>query len=94
MNDETQDEAFWDRADEIINLANQQAENAESDDVSSSLLYATARFNAFLIASTAEKADDIQAGKDAAVEYFTKQYRQLLIDNIDEYIENFDEYNS
>ena len=94
MSDETQDNAFWERADEIINLANQQAEDVESDDVSSSLLYATARFNAFLIASSAEKADDINAGKDAAVEYFTEQYRQLLIDNIDEYIENFDEYNS
>jgi hypothetical protein len=93
MSDETQDNAFWERADEIINLANQQAEDVESDDVSSSLLYATARFNAFLIASSAEKADDIKAGKDAAVEYFTEQYRQLLIDNIDEYIENFDEYN-
>ena len=94
MSDETQDNAFWERADEIINLANQQAEDVESDDVSSSLLYATARFNAFLIASTAEKADDIKAGKDAAIEYFTEQYRQLLIDNIDDYIENFDEYNS
>ena len=94
MSDETQHNAFWVRADEIINLANQQAEDVESDDVSSSLLYATARFNAFLIASSAEKADDIKAGKDAAVEYFTEQYRQLLIDNIDEYIENFDEYNS
>ena len=94
MSDETQDNAFWERADEIINLANQQAEDVESDDVSLSLLYATARFNAFLIASSAEKADDIKAGKDAAVEYFTEQYSQLLIDNIDEYIENFDEYNS
>ena len=36
-----------------------------------------------------KKADDIKPGKDAAVEYFTEQYSQLLIDNIDEYIEKF-----
>lgn len=94
MSEETQDIAYWDRADEIINLANQQTEDAASDDVNGSLLYATARFNAFLIAASAEKADDIKAGKEEAIEYFTKQYRQLLSENIDDYIENFDEYNA
>ena len=91
---EIQDEAFWDRIDEVVDLANQQTEHAESDDVSSSLLYATARFNAYLLASSAENADEIKAGKESAVEYFTEKYRQLLIVNIGDYIENFDEYNS
>jgi Protein of unknown function (DUF3144). len=91
---EVQDETFWERVDEVVDLANQQTEHAESDDVSSSLLYATARFNAYLLASSAENADEIKAGKDSAVEYFTEKYRQLLIDNIDDYIDNFDEYNS
>jgi hypothetical protein len=95
MSSETVDDAFWQRADEIINLANQQCESVESsDDVSASLLYATARFNAFLIASTAQSAGDIQSGKEDAVAYFTEQYRQLLTDNLDDYIENFDEYNA
>ncbi len=95
MSTEAVDDAFWQRADEIINLANQQCESVESsDDVSASLLYATARFNAFLIASTAQSAGDIQSGKEDAVAYFTEQYRQLLMDNLDDYIENFDEYNA
>ena len=95
MSTEALDDAFWQRADEIINLANEQCEKAESsDDVSASLLYATARFNAFLIASTAQSAGDIQSGKQDAVAYFTEQYRQLLMDNLDDYIENFDEYNA
>jgi len=95
MSSEAVDDAFWQRADEIINLANQQCESVESsDDVSASLLYATARFNAFLIASTAQSAGDIQSGKEDAVAYFTEQYRQLLMDNLDDYIENFDEYNA
>ena len=82
-------------ADEVINLANEQCEKAESsDEVIASLLYASARFNAFLIAATAQSAADIQSGKDDAVAYFTEQYRQLLQDNLDDYIENFDEYNA
>ena len=95
MSTETQDDAFWQRADEVINLANAQCEKAESsDEVIASLLYASARFNAFLIAATAQSAADIQSGKDDAVAYFTEQYRQLLQDNLDDYIENFDEYNA
>lgn len=95
MSTETQDDAFWQRADEVINLANEQCEKADStDEVSASLLYACARFNAFQIAATAQSAADIQRGKDEAVAYFTEQYRQLLLDNLDDYIENFDEYSA
>ena len=75
---EIQDEAFWDRIDEVVDLANQQTEHAESDDVSSSLLYATARFNAYLLASSAENADEIKAGKDSAVEYFTEKCQMSI----------------
>ena len=95
MSTEALDDAFWQRADEVINLANEQCEKAESsDEVIASLLYASARFNAFLIAAAAQSAADIQSGKDDAVAYFTEQYRQLLQDNLDDYIENFDEYNA
>ena len=95
MSTEALDDAFWQRADEVINLANEQCEKAESsDEVIASLLYASARFNAFLIPATAQSAADIQSGKDDAVAYFTEQYRQLLQDNLDDYIENFDEYNA
>ena len=95
MSTEALDDAFWQRADEVINLANAQCESADStDEVSASLLYASARFNAFQIAATAQSAADIQSGKDDAVAYFTEQYRQLLQDNLDDYIENFDEYNA
>jgi hypothetical protein len=94
MSDEIQDTAFWARADEVINLVNQQSEETASDEVSASLLYAAARFTSYLVASSAENADEIKAGKEEAVEYFTTQFRQLLIDNIDDYIENYDEYNS
>ncbi len=87
-------EAFWERADEVITLANQQSETADNDEVNASLLYATARFNAFLVAASADTAEELKAGKETAVAYFTEQYRNQLIEHLDEYIENFDEYNA
>ena len=53
MSQDEQQEAFWQRTDEVIALANQQSENEESEAVSGSLLYASARFNAFIIAAQA-----------------------------------------
>ncbi len=94
MSHEEGQEAFWERADEVINLANQQSETADNDEVNASLLYATARFNAFLVAASADTVEELKAGKETAVAYFTEQYRNQLIEHLDEYIENFDEYNA
>ena len=92
--DEQQQEAFWQRTDEVIALANQQSENEESEAVSGSLLYASARFNAFIIAAQAGSKSVLQSGKEQALEYFTEQYRQLLAENLDDYIANYDEYSA
>ncbi len=90
--DDPQQEAFWLRTDEVITLANQQSEQASSEEVSGSLLYASARFNAFLIAASAGNKASLEANKEDAIEYFTEQYRQLLTENLDDYLENFDDY--
>jgi len=86
------DKEFWERADEIIHLANKQCEKAGSGKVSSSLLYASSRFSAFLLASTADDAEDMKKERDKAIKYFTDQYKNMLIDNLDDYIENHKEY--
>ena len=67
MSNEAPNDAFWERADAVINLANQQTESAQSEDVSGSLLYASARFNAFLIAAQASDVDALRMGKEDAV---------------------------
>lgn len=92
MKKEGPDKEFWERADEFIHLANKQCQKAASGKVSSSLLYASARYSSFLLATTADNAEEMKKDRDKAIEYFTDQYKNMLIDNLDDYIENHKEY--
>ena len=83
---------FWERADEVIALANEQVKGSTIGKVSASLLYAAARFNAFNAASSVIDAEDMKKDKEEAISYFTEQYKEMLIENLDDYIENYDKY--
>lgn len=85
---------FWERTDKIIALANEQVKGSTTGKVSSSLLYAAARFNAFNVASSAGDVEEMKKDKEEAIKYFTEQYKNMLIENLDDHIENFDDYNS
>ncbi|MGZ7087143.1 MAG: DUF3144 domain-containing protein, partial [Ilumatobacteraceae bacterium] len=56
MSNDTPDAQFWERANAIINLANDQSQSAHPNEVSASTLYATARFNAFIVAKSTGSA--------------------------------------
>ena len=73
------DENFYQRADEMINLANKQLENIDYGRVSASMMFACARFNAFMTATKAEDKTHLADSK-------------MLKQNLEEYIENFDQY--
>ena len=92
MSEEAVPAEFWARADRVIDLANEQVKASAISKVSASLLYAAARFNAFNVASKAASVDDMKGDRDAAIEYFTGQYRRMFIENLDDYVENFAKY--
>ena len=83
---------FWERADQAIALANEQCMHSPANEVATSLLYAAARFNAFLVASKTNDVSKMQLEKDDAVAFFTEQYKRMLTDNFNDYIANFDKY--
>jgi hypothetical protein len=91
MDSET-DEMFFPRADAHIDLANEQLANASRGKVSASFMYAVARFNSWLTSCKADSAEDLRAGKEESIEYFVAQYRAMLSENLDDYIEHFDKY--
>ena len=86
------DETFYDRADAHIHLSNDQLQNVGSGKVSASMMYGTARFNAWVSACGFNKSDEMAEARDETIEYFTTQYRKMLEDGLDDYIANFDKY--
>ena len=86
-------QAFYQRADAIIGVANSQlGSDAHSGQVGASLLYAAARYSASVASIGFVKGDDFAKEKDDIVEFYVKQYRQMLSDNLTDYAQNFDQY--
>lgn len=87
------DDHFYDRADEHIHLSNDQiTEEIGRGKVSASMLYATTRFNAWVSACGWHSSKEMAAAKEETLDYFVKEYRKMLEENLDEYIANFDSY--
>lgn len=86
-------QAFYQRADAVIELANSQlSPTSHSGQVGASLLYAAARYSASVASIGFVKGDDLRKEKEDIIEFYTKQYRQMLSDNLDDYAQNFDKY--
>ena len=86
------DNNFYNRADEHINLSNKQLQNESSGKVSASMMYSTARFNAWLSACGWNNGVEMDSAKEETLEYFVEEFRKMLSENLDDYIENFDIY--
>ena len=91
MQDE--EKQFFERADAHIDLSNQQiSEEVGSEKVNASLMYATARFNAWVSARGWTNKQELTDAKEQTIEYFMTEYKRMLEANIDDYIKNFDRY--
>jgi len=86
------DKEFFERADAYITVANEQAAEVNRGKVSASMMFATARFNAWVSASGTDSSDELAAVKQEALEYFVSEYRKMLEENLDEYVEHFEDY--
>jgi predicted metal-dependent hydrolase len=88
------DETFYKRADEHIALANSHinTQQVRPVDANDSLLYATARFNAWIVAASFTNPEEMQADKAHAITYFTEAYKKMLEEHFDDYVKNYDVY--
>ena len=92
MSENSPEKTFQERVDEFVAIANQQAAESTVDDVNTSILFSAARFNAFSVARSVETAENLQAEKQAAIEFFTQRYAEMLNQNLEEYTARFDSY--
>ena len=89
MSNTTASPEFWQRVDAVINLVNDQSEASSPSEAGASALFASARFSAFLLAQSTGSAENMALEKERALEYFTGQFREMLVANIDNFIENY-----
>lgn len=82
---------FLKRADAFIALANEQLnQKLTQGEISASFMYGSARFSAWMAATSFESSEDMKAEKAKIVEYFIKEYKLALEEHLDNHIENFD----
>ena len=87
------DDKFFDRADAHIHLSNDQISGeVTKGKVSASMMYATARFNSWVSATGWTNQEEMEAAKAETIEYFVKEYRKMLDENLNDYIKNFNRY--
>lgn len=86
------DEHFFERADEHIHLSNRQMANISMGKVSASMMYSTARFNSWVSACGCDNAQEMTQAKQEMITYFVTEYEKMLIENLEDYIANFDKY--
>ena len=92
MSKEERDEEFWQLADEFINLANEKCDSMRNGKVSTTMLFAAARFNAFMFASMSKDLEDFKKERELAIEYFADQYKKAFVENIEDYEKNYSNY--
>ena len=84
---------FYKRADAIITLANGQInETTPPADATNSLMFASSRFNAWITAMGFKNAEEMKAEKEEVIEFFATQYKHMLEENFDNYVENFEQF--
>ncbi len=88
------DQQFYARADAFINLANDAItrEEASAGQIANSLMFAASRFNAWVASASYKESSALEKDREEILEFFTKQYNLMLAENLDSYIENFDDY--
>lgn len=86
------DHEFFDRAHEHLRIANEQLAGVTQGQVSASMMYACARFNAWVSASSRGSAKDLKGAYGETIEYFVAQYRKMLVKNLDDFVANYGEY--
>ncbi len=78
-------------ADSFIDVANTHMDVSDSSSISSSMLYGTSRFCAFVVASGCENAEQLDGRRDEAINFYVAEFERMLSENLGEYKSAFKE---
>lgn len=89
---DTTETPFVRMATAFIDQANAFNREAGQDVVATALMHAAARYMAFAAASGADSRSHYAGERDAAVDHFTSQFREVIAQHYDDYVANYDAY--
>lgn len=82
---EISNKEFYEMADSFIDIANEHCNKKDSSEVGSALLFATARFSSFVVASHSKDLESYESEIEHATDFFSKEFKRMLKQNLDEY---------
>jgi hypothetical protein len=86
------DQQFWELAEQFIEMANHSLETADPGKIGAAMLFAATRFNAFVVASSSLDRAEFIEDMDESMDYLSKQFRQMLGDNLRDFKDNYKVY--
>lgn len=92
VDDDELDARYRELVDSFIDQANEFSEHNSIENVGMALLFAASRFNAYVVSQHAETKDAYQSDLPKARDFFRKQYREMLDENLEEYERVFEKY--
>ena len=92
FDDEELDARFREIVDAFIDQANDLAGHNSIENVGMALLYAASRYNAYVVSEHADSEESYVVDAPKAREFFTKQYREMLDENLDDYQRVYQKY--
>ena len=85
MSQEQKNQEFRQLADSFIDVANKHCDSVDNSRVGSAMLFASARFAAFVVASHSRNREQFDAEIDNALAFFSSEFKRMLGENLEEY---------
>lgn len=83
------EQQFWDLVEEQIEGANRNAESYDPAQVSDAMLYAAARFSAYLAAASSTERKEFKDELADTKALLMAQFETMLDANLEDYLENY-----
>lgn len=91
-NDPSVSDNHQDAVNTLIESANDIALEEGAGFAASALIQAAARYASFYVAQSSESRKDLKEDKDALIDDVSQEFRRLLAENLEDYIENYKVY--
>ena len=87
-----EEEIYWNLVESFIEAANTACDEVDPGVVSSAMLNAAARFNAFVVAHASIDRKEFTADIDDSIHYLAGRYREFLKGHMEDYREHYKIY--